>query len=167
VTLSRVAVSAAACVLAIVTGASPVAGADPGDPCGPDQATATDIAIAHNPRDGRSQAPWSPVPVGGGNFDSCANISALVLSIVNPKPNSPRMAFLFSHGVYVGTSTTDSRPYTTLDAAASNRDLVVLNYVSGRTCAACNDGKTTIGRVRWDGARPVVMDAMPPAQSWP
>ena len=101
-------ISAAVGVLATMIGGTPVADADPLSDCGPDQATALDVAIAHEQHDPLTQAPWSPIPVAS-NFDSCANLSAVLVTIDNPKPNSPRQGFLFHHGTYIGTSTTVSR----------------------------------------------------------
>jgi LppP/LprE lipoprotein len=157
----------ATAICAFALFAAPAGHADPGDPCGPDQATAMNLAIAHTPHDDRSQAPWNPAPVGGGNFDSCANLSAVVVSIDNPRPTSPRQGFLFHRGVFVGTALWQSRPYLTLDAKASTPDQVVLVAISGRTCATCNDGAASILHYKWDGVRPVMLDPMPPPQDWP
>ena len=164
--MRRLSLSASAlCAVAML--GTPPASADPGDPCGPDQATAVDSAIAHTPHDTRSQSPWGPAPVGGSNFDSCANLSAVVVSIEDPRPTSPRNAFLFHRGVFVGTALWQSRPYLTLDAKASTPETAVLVAPSGQSCPTCNDGTVSILHYRWDGARPVMMDPMPPPQAWP
>lgn len=147
-------------------GGTPVAGADPLPDCGPDQATALDIAIAHEQHDPISQAPWSPIPVQS-NFDACADLSAAVVTIDNPRPNSPRQGFLFHRGTYVGTTLTKPRPFTTLDTAASTKDTVVLVYTSGRTCATCNDGATFPVHYHWNGLMPVMVEPIPPPQVWP
>jgi hypothetical protein len=158
--------SAAVCALGMF--GAPAAQADPPvGACGPDQATAVGDAIAHTPHDTVTQAPWNPTPVGGSNFDPCANLSAVVLSIDNPRPTSPRNAFLFNRGVFVGTALWTARPYLTLDAKASTKDMVVLVAISGRTCATCNDGAASILHYRWDGSHPVMLDPLPPAQAWP
>jgi hypothetical protein len=154
-------------VFALLAVGAPVAQADPDTACGPDQGTAMADAIAHTPHDTRSQAPWNPAPVGGSSFDSCANLSAVVASIDNPRPSSPRNAFLFHRGVFVGTAFWDSRPYLTLDTTATTKDLVALVAIAGRTCGTCNDGAASIVRYRWDGARPVMLDPTPPPQAWP
>jgi hypothetical protein len=151
----------------MLAGGAPAAHADPADACGPDQATAMAIAIAHTPHDTRSQAPWNPAPVGGSSFDSCADLSAVVVSIDNPRPTSPRQGFLFHRGVFVGTALWQSSPYLTLDSKATTKDMVVLVAISGRTCDTCNDGAASILHYRWDGARPVMQDPMPPPQAWP
>jgi LppP/LprE lipoprotein len=165
--MSRLLVSSAAvCTLAMMIGGSPVAGADPIPDCGPDQATALDSAIAHEQHDPLTQAPWSPIPVAS-NFDACADLSAILATIDNPRPNSPRQGFLFHRGTYIGTTLTKSRPFTTLDTAASTKNAVVFVFTSGRTCATCNDGSTYPIRYFWNGVTAVMADPGPPAQVWP
>jgi hypothetical protein len=160
------ATSAAACALAMTVSA-PTAAADPPPVCGPDQATAVATAIAHEYHDRLSLAPWNPAPVGGSNFDSCADLSAVVVSIDMARPNSPRQGFLFHRGNYVGTALTNSRPFTTLNAAASDKTTAVLDFTSGKTCSSCNDGKVYPVRYYWNGATVVMADPMPPPQAWP
>ena len=145
---------------------TPVAGADPVPGCGPDQATALDIAIKHEKHDALTQAPWSDLPVAS-NFDACADLSAILVTIDNPKPNSPRQGFLFNRGNYIGTTTTTSRPFTTLDTASSTKNTVVFVFTSGRTCATCNDGRTFPVHYYWNGVTAVMADPIPPAQAWP
>ena len=159
-------IAAAVCALAMMIGGTPVAVADPLSDCGPDQAAALDIAIAHEQHDPLTQAPWSPIPVAS-NFDACADLSAVLVTIDNPKPNSPRQGFLFHRGTYIGTSTAVSRPFTTLDSAASTKEMIVLVYTAGRTCATCNDGKVFPVRYIWNGATAVMADPIPANQDWP
>src|SRR6202047_3403868 len=130
--------SAAVCALAMPTGGAGAPGADPIPDCGPDQATALAIAVARERHDPLTQAPWSLIPVQS-NFASGADLSAMLVTIDNPKPNSPRQGFLFHRGTYIGTPLSLSRPFTTLDTAASPNDTAVFVYTSGRTCATCND----------------------------
>ena len=158
--------SAAVCAVAMMIGGTPVAGADPVPGCGPDQTAALDIAIAHEQHDPLTQAPWSDVPVAS-NYDACADLSAVLVTIDNPKPNSPRQGFLFHRGTYIGTSTQVSRPFTTLDSAASTKDTVVLVYTSGRTCATCNDGKLFSVRYVWNGFTAMMADPILGPQVWP
>ncbi|HEY7052688.1 MAG TPA: LppP/LprE family lipoprotein [Mycobacterium sp.] len=164
--MSRVLASSAA-LCALGTLVAPSAAADPIPVCGPDQATAVGMAIDREQHDRLTQAPWNPAPVGGSNFDSCANLSVVVVSIDNPRPNSPRQAFLFHQGTYIGTATTASRPFTTLDTAKSTKDAAVLNFTSGKTCSSCNDGKVIPVRYYWNGATVVMADPYPPPQTWP
>ena len=158
--------SAAVCVLASLLGGVPAANADPAPACGPDQATALSDAIAHDRHEPLTQVPWSPVPVQS-NYDPCADLSAAVMTIDMARPTSPRQVFLFHRGTYIGNATTNTWPFTTLDAAASTPNLVVLDYVSGRTCGSCNDGETHTVRYVWNGATAVMLDPIPPRQVWP
>lgn len=154
-----------ACALTFALCGAPTAGADPVDTCGPDQASAIDLAVAHMPHDLLTQAPWIRQPVAS-NFDSCANLSAVLLT-ADTKPNSPRQGLLFHRGALVGTTTELSRPYTTLDSAASTKDMVVIVFIAGRTCAVCNDGKTYPVHYQWNGGTAVMGDPAPPDQTWP
>jgi len=158
--------SAAVCAVAVTAGGTGVAGADPGPGCGPDQPTALLMAIDREKHDPLTQAPWSQIPVQS-NFDSCADLSAILVTIDNPKPNSPRQGFLFHRGIYIGTTLSNSRPFTTLETAASTNDTAVFVYTSGRTCATCNDGITKVVRYHWNGVTSVMVDPIPPAQDWP
>jgi hypothetical protein len=159
-------ISAVVCALAMMIGGTQVANADPVPDCGPDQTSALDIVFAYERHDPLSQAPWSDVPVAS-NYDACADLSAVLLTIGNPRPNSPRQGFLFHRGTYIGTSLQVSRPFTTLDSAASTKDTVVLVYTSGRTCATCNDGKLFPVRYFWNGVTAVMADPVPAPQDWP
>jgi hypothetical protein len=163
VLISSVAVWA---LVASIVGA-PVASADPAPDCGPDQATALDDALRHEQHDPRTYAPWNPAPVGGSSYDACADLSVVVVSIDNPRPTSPRQALLFHRGAYIGTGLGKSRPYTTLDTAASTKNVAVVVYTSGKTCSTCNDGKTYPVRYYWNGVTAVMMDPAPPQQDWP
>ena len=158
--------TAAVCALAMTIGGIGVAGADPIPDCGPDQATALAITVAHEQHDPLTQAPWSLIPVQS-NFDSCADLSAILVTIDNPKPNSPRQGFLFHRGTYIGTALSTSRPFTTLDTAASTNDTAVFVFTSGRTCATCNDGITDAIPYHWNGITAVMTQTIPPAQDWP
>ena len=147
-------------------GGAPVASADPIPSCGPDEATALDIAIAHELHDPLTRAPWSHIPVTS-NYDACADLSAILVTIDNPRPNSPRQGFLFHRGTYIGTTLTTPRPFTTLDTAASTKDTVLVVFTSGRTCATCNDGTTFPVHYHWNGITAVMVESIPPAQVWP
>lgn len=160
------ATSAAVGILALLVG-TPTAAADPAPDCGPDQATAVNDAIRHEHHDPRTYAPWNPAPVGGSNFDSCADLSAVVVSIDNPRPSSPRQGFLFHRGTYIGTVLTDSRPFTTLDTAASTKNTAILLFTSGKTCSSCHDGTVVPVRYFWNGVTAVMADPAPGPQDWP
>lgn len=150
----------------MMIGGTPVAAADPIPDCGPDQATALDSAIRHEQFDPLTRAPWSPIPVAS-NFDACADLSAILVTIDNPRPNSPRQGFLFHRGTYIGTTLAKPRPFTTLDTAASTKDTVLFVFTSRRTCATCTDGNTFPVRYYWNGFTAVMADPNPPAQDWP
>ncbi len=86
--------SAAICASAMLLGGSPVAQSVPPAVCGPDQATAVDVVRAHEPHEVLTGRPFSPIPVGG-NFDPCADLSAILLTVDPPFPGAPVQAMLF------------------------------------------------------------------------
>ena len=124
------------------------------------------LATAHDRHDPITQGPWNPNPLQS-NFNPCADLSAVVLSIDMARPSSPRQVFLFHRGTYIGNATSNSRPFTTLDVASSTPNVVVIDFVSGRTCGTCDDGTTHVVRYVWNGATAVMLDPIPPRQDWP
>jgi hypothetical protein len=158
--------SAAVCASAGLVGGIAPAGADSFPTCGPDQLTSVTEAIAHEQHDRVTQAPWNPYPIES-NYDACADLSAVIVSIDMAKPTSPRQGLLFHRGTYIGTTTTRSRPFTTLDVAASTKSTAVVDFVSGRTCGTCGDGTVFPVRYYWNGITAVMADPIPPAQDWP
>lgn len=141
-----------------------IAHGQPIAPCGPDQATAVESARKHTPHDPFTQTSYDRVPVAS-NYDACANLSTVLLPANRLTPNAPIQAFLFNRGRFVGTAF-ESRPYTTLNASASTRDMVVLDFVTDRTCSDCGDGRTQSVRYVWDG-RVRTLDRHPQETSLP
>lgn len=82
---------------------------------------------------------WSSTPVDG-NFDPCADLSTILVAVEGGTASSPMQALMFHRGTYLGTGTLEAYGFTSLDAAASTGDTVVLQYRSGQSCNACDDG---------------------------
>jgi LppP/LprE lipoprotein len=147
--------------------AVPPAVADPTTACGPDQATAVQTALAQMPPpqiaatipDARwSSQVWSP----GSNYDSCADLSTVLITIERATGSSPMQALMFHRGVFLGTGTVRDYAFMTLNRAASTNDTVVLNYKDGRSvCTAC-PGPITSVRYQWQGDHVVMLDPAPP-----
>ena len=99
---------------------------------------------------------FSPRPVGG-NYDPCANLSAILMTVDPPLSIPPPVqAMLFHRGTYMGKATMKSHPGTTLNPA-STKDTVVLDF-------NFDDGRSNTARFHWDGARIMQLDPLPPDQ---
>lgn len=75
--------------------ASPSAQAQP--VCGPDQATALQPVLAQLRPEPWTDQPWNPAPIAG-NFDPCADLSTVLLTIERGTASSPVQALMFHHG---------------------------------------------------------------------
>lgn len=118
-------------------------------------------ALAELPPEEATGAPWSATPIGG-NYDPCADLSTVLVTVQKGTGSSPVHALMFHRGEYLGTATAKAYGFTALDASASTADTVVLDYRSGQTCTACDDGTLTTVRYRWDGDRVQMLDPAPP-----
>lgn len=110
-------------------------------------------AVEHVPTEGY---PWSMKPAEyDGNFDRCADLSAVVLPIEGASISSAEQVMLFHRGRYVGTGTSEAWPMAALNAAESTRDAVVVDYQYLRPwddSLAGASGQTRL-TFRWDGSR--------------
>lgn len=105
--------------------------------------------------------PWSSVPVDS-NYDSCADLSTMVVTIEGGTGSSPEQALMFHRGEFLGTGTSKSYAFTGIDHAASTNDTVVLTYKDGRrVCTAC-DGPRVRVRYQWQGDHVEMLDPPPP-----
>ncbi|MBF6170738.1 LppP/LprE family lipoprotein [Nocardia blacklockiae] len=131
--------------------------------CGVDLAApAVRAAVAGLPPEPATQAPWATDPATfRGNFDPCATLSTAIVTIAGATGSSPEHALLFHRGTYLGTATEKARGFTSLAAAATTDDTVVLDYKTPGSCNACPDGTHTQVEFHWDGQR-VVMKGNPP-----
>ncbi|GAB2710401.1 LppP/LprE family lipoprotein [Nocardia thraciensis] len=119
-------------------------------------------AVAQLPAEPTTQAPWSTNPATfAGNFDPCVTLSTAIVTIEGATGSSPQHALLFRRGQYIGTATAEAHGFTTLDAAASTDDTVVLDYKTPGSCNACDDATHSRVGFHWDGQR-VVMNGAPP-----
>ncbi len=118
--------------------------------CGQDGNDALADALAMLPPEPKTGREWDPVPIGS-NFDACADLSAIMVGVEGGTGSSPVQALMFHRGEYLGTGTAEAYGFTELDLAASTDDTVVLNYATGQSCNACDDGVVTSVRFQWDG----------------
>lgn len=153
----------AASVLLVTVGlslsAAPGAAAEP--TCGPDQDDALRLAFARLPFEPLTGAKWDTTPVDS-NYDPCAELSTILVTTEGGTGSSPVQALLFHRGQYLGTGTSKAYGFTSLDAAASSGDTVVLTYKVPGECNACTPAAIHSARYRWNGDRAVMLDPPPP-----
>ncbi|EUA00886.1 LppP/LprE family lipoprotein [Mycobacterium kansasii] len=134
----------------------------PAGPCGPDETTAVSAALAQLPADKKTGKAWNPTPQFS-DYDPCADLSAVVVTVVDATRSSPDQALMFHRGAFVGTATPVAYPFTELEVPASTDDLVVLTYRSRQSCDACDDGTLTTVGFQWQGDHVQMLD--PPPES--
>jgi LppP/LprE lipoprotein/Protein of unknown function (DUF2510) len=134
--------------------------------CGPDEATALQSALAQVPAPqiaATTGARWSAqIWAPNSNYDPCADLSAVLITVEGATGSSPEQALMFHRGSYLGTGTLKDYAFVSLDKAASTKDTVVLSYRSGQSCTACGDGVVNTVRYHWDGTRVQMLDPPPP-----
>ncbi|CAM3106327.1 hypothetical protein BST27_17435 [Mycobacterium intermedium] len=141
------------------TSAAATSGANAGT-CGPDEAAALAATLPKLQPDKRTGKPWDSKPQSS-NYNPCADLSAVVLTVQGATASSPDLALLFHRGTYVGTATPSAYPFTELEAPASTNDTVVLTYRTRQSCSTCLDGTLTVVGFKWDGDRVQVLDRPP------
>ncbi|QBS45073.1 LppP/LprE family lipoprotein [Nocardia sp. CS682] len=131
--------------------------------CGVDlSAPVIQSAIAALPAEPVTHAPWSTDPRGfEGNFDPCATLSAVIITVQGATGSSPNHALLFHKGAYIGTATPQAHGFTSLDVDRTTDDTVGLAYKTPGSCNACPDGTVTHVQFRWEGQK-VRMIGTPP-----
>lgn len=94
--------------------AGPTTAAAPAGPCGPDETTAIRGAIAQLHRDKKTGRQWSTAPEDS-NYDPCADLSAVVVTVQDGTASAPDQALMFHRGEFVGTATPKAYPFTQLE----------------------------------------------------
>ena len=129
--------------------------------CGPDQASAVWTALAVLPNERVTGRRFASAPLES-NYDPCADLSTVLVTIEGATGSSPIQALMFHRGEFLGTGTWKAYGFTSLDSEASTPDTVVLRYRWGQSCTACDDGSVTTVRYHWDGTRVLMLDPPPP-----
>src|ERR1700754_1322404 len=129
--------------------------------CGPDQASAVWTALGGLPNERVTGRRFASAPLES-NYDPCADLSTVLVTIEGATGSSPIQALMFHRGEFLGTGTWKAYGLTSLDSEASTPDTVVLRYRWGQSCTACDDGSVTTVRYHWDGARGVMLAPPPP-----
>ncbi|MFC7676438.1 LppP/LprE family lipoprotein [Mycolicibacterium sp. GCM10028919] len=96
-----------------------------------------------------------------GNFDRCATLSTALVSVEGATGSSPITALMFHRGKYLGTATYEAYGFTSLNAARTTDDTVVLNYKTPGACNACPPAGITSVRYQWQGDHVEMLDPAP------
>lgn len=117
----------------------------PPDPCAVDLAApAIAQAVSELPRDARSGQDWYPVPIAG-NFNECAQLSAVIIRANTNTENPNTRAVLFHLGKYIRSGVPDTFGFNAVDPAQSTGDTVALVYLNPL-------GLQSVVKFRWNGA---------------
>jgi hypothetical protein len=98
-----------------------------------------------------------------GNFDPCATLSTALVTVEGATGSSPTTALMFHGGTYLGTATSKAYGFTSLNAARTTDDTVVLDYKTPGECNACAPAAVTSVRYRWQGNHVEMLDPPPPS----
>lgn len=128
--------------------------------CGLDESDALTEALSQLPPEPNTGQAWAAEPIAS-NFDACADLSTILVTVEGATGSSPVQALMFHRGEYLGTGTSQAYGFTDLDNGSSTSDTVVLTYETGQTCNACDDGVTTSVRYQWDGEAVQMLDPPP------
>ncbi len=125
--------------------ATPGTGAAPADPCAINLASpAIAKAVSELPPDPRSAQPWNPEPLTG-NYNQCAQLSAVILKANTNADHPATRAVLFHLGQFIPQGVPDTYGFNGIDASQTNGDTVALTYPSGIS------GLATPVRFHWNG----------------
>lgn len=129
-----------------VTAAPPTSSAPPADPCAVNLASPTIAKVVSElPRDPRSAQPWNPEPLAG-NYNECAQLSAVIIKANTNAVNPTTRAVLFHLGQFIPQGVPDTYGFNGIDPTQTTGDTVALTYPSGI------NGLNTAVRFHWNGS---------------
>ncbi|MBX9979362.1 MAG: LppP/LprE family lipoprotein [Mycobacterium gordonae] len=125
--------------------AAPSSSEAPPDPCAVNLGSPTIAKVVSElPRDPRSQQPWNPEPLGG-NYNECAQLSAVIIKANTNVDNPTTRAVLFHLGKFIPQGVPDTYGFNGVDPAQSTGDTVALTFASGV-------GLPATVKFRWNGS---------------
>jgi hypothetical protein len=115
------------------------------DPCTVNL-TAPEIAkaVSELPRDPRSNQAWNPEPLAG-NFNECAQLSAVIVKANTNSENPNTRAVLFHLGKFIPTGVPDTYGFNGIEDSATTGDTIALRYSGGI------EGLDSVVKFRWNG----------------
>ncbi|CAM4462808.1 hypothetical protein MB901379_03652 [Mycobacterium basiliense] len=127
------------------TAAPPSSSAAPADPCAVNLTSPTIAKVVSElPRDPRSEQPWSPEPLAG-NYNECAQLSAVVIKANTNAGNPTTRAVLFHLGKFIPQGVPDTYGFSGIDTSQCTGDTVALTYAGGIS------GLSSVVKFRWNG----------------
>lgn len=96
-----------------------------------------------------------------GNYNPCSTLSTVLATVEMATGGSPVTALMFHNGDYLGTATLKAYPFTTLNAAQTTGDTVVLDYKQPGACTACPPAGITSVRYQWQSDHVEMLDPPP------
>lgn len=128
------------------TAQAPTTSAPPADPCAVNLASPTIArAVSELPHDPRSEQPWNPEPLAG-NYNECAQLSAVVIKANTNADNPNTRAVLFHLGKLIPQGVPDTYGFNGIDTSQCTGDTVALTYPSGIA------GLGSVVKLRWNGS---------------
>jgi hypothetical protein len=124
--------------------------------------TALRSALAKLPPEPVTGRGWHNTPIGS-DYNPCADLSTILVMIQGGTASSPVQALMFHRGTYLGTGTSKAYGFTSVDAARSTGDTVVLDYATPGECDACAPAAVTSVRYQWQGGHVQMLDPPPPS----
>jgi hypothetical protein len=110
--------------------------------------------------------PWEHNPRSfdpSSNYNPCATLSAVIITVQQATRSSPEQAMLFHDGNYVGTATSKAYGLVSLNSGRTTDDTVVLNYKDPSSSAGDANPTVVTVRYQWQGDHVAMLD---PAPTW-
>jgi hypothetical protein len=101
-------------------------------------------AVSELPRDPRSNQAWNPEPLAG-NFNECAQLSAVIVKANTNSENPNTRAVLFHLGKFIPTGVPDTYGFNGIDESTTTGDTIALRYSGGI------EGLDSVVKFRWNG----------------
>lgn len=98
-----------------------------------------------------------------GNYNPCAMLSTVLVTVEMATGSSPVTALMFHNGDYLGTATSESYGFTSLNTAQTTDDTVVLDYKVPGACNACPPAGVNSVRYQWQSDHVEMLDPPPPS----
>ncbi|MFI7664590.1 LppP/LprE family lipoprotein [Nocardia sp. NPDC049526] len=122
-------------------------------PCGVDlRSQIVQAAIQMLPTNPDTHSPWFADPQSfQGNFDPCANLSIVIVTVAGATVSSPNHVLMFHKGMFIGTATREAYAFVQFNPTRTSDDNIGLTYKTPGSCNACADGVYYQVDLHWNG----------------
>ncbi|CAM3143492.1 hypothetical protein BST27_18755 [Mycobacterium intermedium] len=125
--------------------AAPPTSEAPKDPCEVNLASPTIAKVVSElPREPRTAQPWNPEPLAG-NYNECAQLSAVIIKANTNAGNPPTRAVLFHLGKFIPQGVPDTYGFNGIDPSQTTGDTVAMTYTNGV-------GLASVVKFHWNGS---------------